>query len=73
MTVDDCEHFLIKLIEEFVHHVGEIELATEKIPFEFHKQLAEHIRVLLVNHAVSLLEHLVEAISGLLKKRFEEF
>lgn len=63
MTVDDDEHLLIKLVEEFVHHIGQIQLATKEIAFKLHKQLTEHVRVLLVNYSIGLLEHLVEAIS----------
>lgn len=63
VAVDDGEHFLIKLVEEFVHHVGEVEFAAEKVAFELHEQLAEHVRVLLVDDSVRLLEHLMEAVS----------
>lgn len=73
VAVDDGEHLLIELIEELVHHVGEVEFSAQKIAFELHKQLAEHVRVLLVNHSVGLLEHLVEAVSGLREQRLEEF
>lgn len=72
VAVDDGEHLLIELIEEFVHHVCEVEFAAQEISFKLHEELAEHIRVLLVNHSVSLLEHLVEAFPGLRKKRFEQ-
>jgi hypothetical protein len=73
MAVDDGEHFLIKLIEEFVHHVGEVEFAAQKISFEFHKQLAEHIRILLVNYAICLLEHLMETVSRLRQQQLKKF
>lgn len=73
VAVDDGEHLLIELIEELVHHVGEVEFAAQKVAFELHEQLAEHVRVLLVNHSVGLLEHLVEAVSGLREQRLEEF
>lgn len=73
MAVDDCEHLLIKLIEEFVHHVGEVEFAAQKVSFEFHKKLTENVRVLLVDNPVGLLEHLMEAIARLREKRLEEF
>lgn len=73
VAVDDGEHLLIELIEELVHHVGEVEFAAQKVAFELHEQLAKHVRVLLVNHAVGLLEHLVEAVSGLREQRLEEF
>lgn len=73
MAVDDGEHLLIKLIEEFVHHVGEVEFAAQKVPLKFHEKFAEHVRILLVDHAISLLEHLVETIAGLREKRLEKF
>lgn len=28
VTVDDGEHFLIKLVEEFIHHVVEIDFSS---------------------------------------------
>lgn len=73
VAVDDGEHLLIELIEELVHHVGEVELAAQKVALELHEQLAKHVRVLLVNHSVGLLEHLVEAVSGLSEEGLEEF
>jgi hypothetical protein len=73
MAVDDCEHLLIKLIEKFVHHVGEVEFAAQKVSLEFHEKFAENIRVLFVDHAVCLLEHLMETVAGLREKGLEEF
>lgn len=72
VTVDDGEHLLVQLVEEFVHHVGEIEFTAQKISFELDEQLAEHVRVLLVDDSISLLEHLMEAVSRLREQRFEE-
>jgi hypothetical protein len=73
MAVDDCEHLLIKLIEKFVHHVGEVEFASQKVSLKFHEKFAEHVRILLVDDSISLLEHLMETIAGLREKRLEEF
>jgi hypothetical protein len=73
VAIDDGEHFLVKLIEKFIHHVGEIQFASQEVSLKLDKQIAEHIRVLLVNHSVSLLEHLMEAVSRLRKECLEEF
>lgn len=73
MAVDDCEHLLIKNIKEFVHHVGEIEFAAEKISLKLNEKVTEHVRILFVNYAVSLFEHLMEAVTRLREKRLKEF
>lgn len=62
MAVDDGEHFLVELIEELVQHFGEIESAPEQISFEFDEQIAEHVRVLLVEKSIGLLEHVVKHV-----------
>ena len=73
MAVDDCEHLLIKNIEEFVHHVGEIEFASEKISLELNEEVTEHIRILFIDYAVGLLEHLMETVTRLREKRLKKF
>lgn len=73
VAVDDGEHLLVELIEELVHHVGEVEFAPQEISFQLHKQLAEHVRILFVDHTVRLLKHLMEAIPRLRQQCFEEF
>lgn len=62
VAIDDCEHFLVELIEELIQHFGEIETTAQQISFEFDKQLTEHVRVLLVEKSIRLLEHIVEHI-----------
>jgi len=65
VAVDDGEHLLVELIEELVHHVGEIDFATQKVALQHREQFTEHVRVLLVDNAVRLLEHLMKAFLGL--------
>jgi hypothetical protein len=73
VAVDDCEHLLIKKIEELVHHFGEVEFAAKKVSLEFDEKVTEHVRVLLVDHAVGLLEHLMETVTGLCEKLLKKF
>lgn len=73
VAIDDGEHLLVKKIEEFVHHVREVEFSPEKITFELHKKVAKHVRILFVDDTVGLLKHLMEAVTGLCKKLLEKF
>lgn len=63
VAVDNGEHFLVELIEKFVHHVGEVELAAQEVAFKLHKQLAKDVGILLVDDAIRLLKHLMKTIS----------
>ena len=71
VTVDDCEHLLIKNIEEFVHHVSEIEFAAKKISLKFNEKVTEHIRILLVDYTIGLLKHLMKTVTRLREKRLK--
>lgn len=73
VTVDDCEHLLIKNVEEFIHHFGEVKFSSEEISLKLDEKVAEHVRILFVDNTVGLLEHLMKSIAGLRKKRFKKF
>ena len=71
LTVHDCEHFLVQYVEERIHHVGQVGFAARVVRFQFDEKIGKHVRILLVDHTVRPLEHLVKVVLGFFQQIFE--
>ena len=72
LGVEHCKHALVKLREEFPQRLLEVDVPVVVVGLQILEEVGEHVRVPLVQNAVSLLEHEVKIPLGPSQQLCEE-
>ena len=72
LGVEHCKHALIKLGEELPQRLLKVDVPVVVVGLQILEEVGEHVRVSLVQNAVSLLEHEVKIPLGASQQLREE-
>ena len=72
LRIENTEHSLIQLREEFLQGVLQIHISILVVGLEVFEEVGKHVRISLVENSVGLLEHKVEIPLGMSQELGEE-